>query len=64
LGRQGQRKERRGENHYYFHNERLPVFMLGAYAKNERADISKAERNVLKKLVPQLVKEYLRRSLR
>jgi hypothetical protein len=40
---------------YYYHSERLPVFMLAAYAKNERADLSKAERNAMKKLIPILV---------
>lgn len=36
---------------YYYHSERLPVFMLSAYAKNRKANISKAERNTLKRLV-------------
>ena len=40
---------------YYYHSERLPVFLLAAYAKNERADLSKAERNAMKKLIPILV---------
>jgi hypothetical protein len=30
---------------YYHHSERLPVFLLAAYAKNERANLSQAERN-------------------
>jgi len=25
---------------YYYHNERLPVFLLSAYAKNRKADLS------------------------
>jgi hypothetical protein len=40
---------------YYYHGERLPVFLLAAYAKNEKANLSKAERNAMKKLVPMLV---------
>ena len=34
--------------------------MLGVYAKNEKADLSKAERNEMKKLAPQLVRGYLK----
>lgn len=48
---------------YYFHNERLPVFMLSAYAKAEKSDLTKAERNELKKLVPQLVRAYATRRM-
>ena len=32
---------------YYFHSEQLPVFLLAAYGKNEKADLSKAERNAM-----------------
>ena len=45
---------------YYYHGERLPVFLLAAYAKNEKANLSKAERNAMKKLVPILVEGYPR----
>lgn len=48
---------------YYFHNESFPVFLLSAYAKSEKADLSKAERNALKKLVPQLLSGYTRRRM-
>ena len=48
---------------YYFHNESLPIFLLSAYAKGEKADLSKAERDALKKLVPQLVRDYARRRM-
>jgi hypothetical protein len=34
------------------------VFLLAAYAKNEKATVSAAERNAIKKLVRILVKEY------
>lgn len=43
---------------YYFHSEQLPVFLLAAYAKNERANLSSAERNAMAKLIVRLVKEY------
>jgi hypothetical protein len=43
---------------YYFHSEQLPIFMLAAYGKNEKANLSKAERNAMAKLIPKLVKGY------
>ena len=48
---------------YYFHNESMPIFLLSAYTKGEKADLSTAERNVLKKLVAELIREYARRSV-
>jgi len=47
---------------YYFHNEHLPVFLLSAYAKNRKANLSKAERNTMKRLVPVLVARYPRKA--
>lgn len=49
---------------YYYHNERLPVFLLAAYSKNEKANLSKAERNTIKRLVPLLVAGYPERHRR
>ena len=46
---------------YYYHSERLPVFLLSAYAKNRKANLSKAERNAMKRLVPVLVAGYRRK---
>ena len=43
---------------YYFHSEQLPVFLLAAYGKNEKADLTMAERNAIAKLVPILVAGY------
>ena len=47
---------------YYYHNERLPVFLLSAYAKNRKANLSEAERNAMKRLVPALVAVYPRKG--
>jgi hypothetical protein len=47
---------------YYFHNEHLPVFLLAAYAKSRKENLSKAERNEMKQLVPLLVSGYLRKA--
>lgn len=36
---------------YYFHSEAMPLYLLTAYGKSERANLSKAERNDLADLV-------------
>lgn len=41
---------------YYFRNETIPVFLLNVFSKNEKANLSKAERNALKKLATELMK--------
>ena len=43
---------------YYYHSERLPLFLLTAYPKNEKANLTQAERNAMKRLVQILVAEY------
>ena len=43
---------------YYYHSERLPLFLLTAYPKNEKENLSKAECNAMKRLVPILVAGY------
>jgi hypothetical protein len=47
---------------YYYHNDALPIFVLTAYAKNERADLSQAERNGFRRLTALLVEHYARRT--
>ncbi|NDY90144.1 type II toxin-antitoxin system RelE/ParE family toxin [Ideonella livida] len=44
---------------YYFHSERMPLYLLTLFAKNERANLSKAERNELAGLVALLVDLWL-----
>lgn len=46
---------------HFFHSTRLPLFLLTAFAKNERADLSQADRNGLQKLTKALVDTYGRR---
>ena len=43
---------------YYHHSEDIPVFLFGIFAKNERVDLSQAERNAIAKSIPLLVEEY------
>lgn len=49
---------------YYFRNEQMPVFMLAAYGKNEKANLSKAEWNAVARAVPMLIENYSRKSAR
>jgi len=44
---------------YYFHSERMPLYLLTVVAKNERADLTQKERNELAKLVKILVETAL-----
>jgi RelE toxin of RelE / RelB toxin-antitoxin system len=46
---------------YFFRNTRTPVFLLTAFAKNQRVDLSQAERNELRSLTKTLVEAYGRR---
>jgi len=46
---------------YYFHSEAMPLYLLTLFAKNERANLTKAERNDLAKLVDILVTTWLKR---
>jgi hypothetical protein len=43
---------------YYYHDERLPVFLLSAYAKSRKANLNQAERNAMKRMVRALVAGY------
>lgn len=46
---------------YYFHSDRMPVYFLAIFAKNEKANLSHAERNALRGLV-RILKEAHGRS--
>jgi len=43
---------------YFYHDKGIPLFLLTAYAKNAKANISPAERNAMKVLTAQLVKAF------
>ena len=47
---------------YYFRNGRMPIFLLSAYAKGRKENLSKAERNEMRQLVPILVAGYTRKA--
>lgn len=43
---------------YYFHNASIPLFLLTVFGKNEKANLTKAERNELAKFTGILAKNY------
>jgi hypothetical protein len=43
---------------YHYHNESVPLFMLNVFAKNAKANLTKAEQNEMKALLPRLVAGY------
>ena len=43
---------------YYFHSEAMPLYLLTLFAKNEKANLSKAERNALADLVAMLKRTH------
>jgi mRNA-degrading endonuclease RelE of RelBE toxin-antitoxin system len=45
---------------YFFYNETLPVFIITVFGKNEKANLTKAERNELAKLTTLLKESYKR----
>jgi hypothetical protein len=47
---------------YLFSGEDLPVFLLAVFAKNEKANLSAAERNALGKMVDAMVQGYRRQK--
>ena len=44
---------------YYVHSEAMPLYLLTVFAKNERANLSKAERNDMAEMVELLVDYWL-----
>jgi hypothetical protein len=42
----------------FYSGVEIPVFLLNVFAKNEKVDLSAAERNVLKKILSEMVEIY------
>lgn len=40
---------------YYYHDERIPLYLLTVFGKNQKANLTRAEANELSKLVKLLV---------
>ncbi|MES9902381.1 MAG: type II toxin-antitoxin system RelE/ParE family toxin, partial [Sedimenticola sp.] len=47
---------------YYFHNENMPLYLLAAFAKNEKANLSTEEKQLLAKAVKELVAFWRHRN--
>lgn len=47
---------------YYYHNEFMPLYLLAAFGKNEKANISAAEKHLLAKAVQELVASWRHRN--
>ncbi len=45
----------------WFQDQSMPLIALDLFAKNEKANLTRAERNELRKLVPEIAKQYQRR---
>jgi hypothetical protein len=48
----------------FYTGERFPVFLLALYAKGERANLSKAERNELRSILGSIVETYRKGAVR
>jgi len=60
-GTPGQGKRSGARVIYYYYNESIPLFALDIYAKNQKTDLSQADKRSLKRLLPILVSQYLKR---
>lgn len=47
---------------YYFHDESMPLYLLTAFGKNEKADLSRQERSLLSMSVKELVAFWKQRN--
>ncbi|XKG96266.1 hypothetical protein LG323_14780 [Marinospirillum sp.] len=47
---------------YYYHDQRIPLYLLTLFGKGERANLSKADRNALSRLVTVLVHTSLEKN--
>lgn len=46
----------------FFSGQDIPVFLITVFAKNEKVNLSKAERNTLRKVLGELVELYRRKK--
>jgi mRNA-degrading endonuclease RelE of RelBE toxin-antitoxin system len=44
---------------YYYHSERMPLFLLTVYAKFHKTDLSPAEKASMRRIVAEIVASYL-----
>jgi hypothetical protein len=46
---------------YYYHSEAIPLFLLDIYAKNEKTDLSEAEKRQLGRILAEITRQYIKR---
>ncbi|MDD2760730.1 MAG: type II toxin-antitoxin system RelE/ParE family toxin [Methylomonas sp.] len=47
---------------YYFHNESMPLYLLAAFGKNEKSNLSAEEKQLLAKAIKELVVFWRQRN--
>lgn len=47
---------------YYFHSDMMPLYLLAVFGKNEKANITAEEKNLLSKSVTELVAYWRQRN--
>jgi hypothetical protein len=60
VGRSGMGKRGGARIVYILRDESFPVFLVAAYAKNEKENMTKAERNELAKIADAIFRKYRR----
>lgn len=43
---------------YYYHSDRIPLFLLTAYSKSRQPDLLPAQRAAMRLIVAEIVKQY------
>ena len=56
--REGSGKSGGGRVVYYYHSDNYPLFLITAFKKGNKANLSKAERNEISKLTRILIETY------
>jgi len=59
---QGRGKRGGARTIYYYHSDTIPLFLLDIYAKNQKANLSEADKRVLKRVLAEIARQYTKRS--
>jgi len=57
IAREGQGKSGSFRSIHYYHDSKNPVFLFTVYGKNEKANLTDAEKNALYKIVQEIKRE-------
>ena len=58
LGVSGRGKSGGARVIYYYRDESIPIFLLSVFPKNVKVDLSQAEKNEMRRVIPALVRSY------